>query len=231
MYKKYWGLEKCGVQKISRVEITGNLGIGFFFIWWSHHHPVQMFVVSRHFECISCICITIEFGCYLKVHLDQFCIEYPTQFETQIGPGVKMSLNWRWFFGTLPLHVELAKILVVHSQKKGMRLSRKLPKSTPKKKTFSWYLIKNDWSLWIEKLAKKPDDLHRNWNVQKIVGVTLLQWFITKLLPRSFLGIWWFFKLHFCKHICCRIMNMSGSGSMDLIQSQSKIRSKIARFF
>ena len=92
-----------------------------------------MFVVSRHFECISCICITIEFGCYLKVHLDQFCIEYPTQFETQIGPGVKMSLNWRWFFGTLPLHVELAKILVVHSQKKGMRLSRKLPKSKPKK--------------------------------------------------------------------------------------------------
>ena len=34
--------------------------------------------------------ITIEFGCYLKVHLDQFCKEYPIQFETQIGLGVKL---------------------------------------------------------------------------------------------------------------------------------------------
>ena len=34
--------------------------------------------------------ITIEFGCYLKVHLVQFCKEYPIQFETQIGLGVKL---------------------------------------------------------------------------------------------------------------------------------------------
>ena len=129
--------KNVGFKKFQGWKLLEIKGLGFFLIWWSHHHPVQMFVVSRHFECISCICITIEFGCYLKVHMDQFCIEYPTQFETQIGPGVKMSLNWRWFFGTLPLHVELAKILVVHSQKKGMRLSRKLPKSKPKKWSYS----------------------------------------------------------------------------------------------
>ena len=98
-----------------------------------------MFVVSRHFECISCICITIEFGCYLKVHMDQFCIEYPTQFETQIGPGVKMSLNWRWFFGTLPLHVELAKILVVHSRKKGMRLKESKLYCNTRKLLNAWW--------------------------------------------------------------------------------------------
>ena len=34
--------------------------------------------------------ITIEFGCYLKVQLVQFCKEYPIQFETQIGHGVKL---------------------------------------------------------------------------------------------------------------------------------------------
>ena len=33
---------------------------------------------------------TIEFGCYLKVHLDQFFKEYPIQFETQIGLEVKL---------------------------------------------------------------------------------------------------------------------------------------------
>ena len=141
----YWKLRDC-----------------FFLIWWSHHHPVQMFVVSRHFECISCICITIEFGCYLKVHLDQFCIEYPTQFETQIGLGVKLWLNWKWFFGRSPLHVEVAKILVVHSRKKGMRLSKKLPKSKPRKKIkiFSWWLVIEKLGNWQLKIvAKNTDDL------------------------------------------------------------------------
>ena len=147
--------------------------------------------------------ITIEFGCYLKVHLDQFCKEYPIQFETQIGHGVKLWLNWKWFFGKLPLHVELAKILVVHSRKKGMRLSKKLPKSKPRKKIkiFSWWLVIEKLGNWQLKIvAKNTDDLHRNWYVQKIVGVTLLQWFITKLLPRSFFGNKMIFQVAFLKN-------------------------------
>ena len=146
--------------------------------------------------------ITIE-GCYLKVHLDQFCKEYPIQFETQIGLGVKLWLNWKWFFGRSPLHVEVAKILVVHSRKKGMRLSKKLPKSKPRKKIkiFSWWLVIEKLGNWQLKIvAKNTDDLHRNWYVQKIVGVTLLQWFITKLLPRSFFGNKMIFQVAFLKN-------------------------------
>ena len=116
---------------------------------------------------------------------------------------VKLWLNWKWLFGKLPLHVELAKILVVHSRKKGMRLSKKLPKSKPRKKIkiFSWWLVIEKLGNWQLKIvAKNTDDLHRNWYVQKIVGVTLLQWFITKLLPRSFFGNKMIFQVAFLKN-------------------------------